>query len=169
MRYHRVSVSRRISAPAEAVYALIADYHNGHPRIVPPNYFRNLEVEQGGYGEGTVIRYEMKVFGSWRTYRAHITEPVPGTSLVETDLATGAVTTFTIVPVENGVETHVAITTEVMTQEGLAGVIERAATTGFLRRVYAQELRVIAVMTTAANATMRPRRHSGGSSQISAA
>src|SRR5262249_39050028 len=111
MRYHRVSVSRRISAPAETVYALIADYRSGHPRIVPPNYFRALEVEQGGYGEGTVVRFDMKVFGSWRTFRAHVTEPVPGTSLVETDLATGAVTTFTVVPVANGKETAVTITT----------------------------------------------------------
>jgi len=37
-----------VHAPADRVYDLIADYRNGHPRIVPPKYFRNLVVERGG-------------------------------------------------------------------------------------------------------------------------
>mgnify|MGYP006197722543 CR=1 FL=1 len=33
-----------IAAPAAALYELIADYRNGHPRILPPEYFGPLEV-----------------------------------------------------------------------------------------------------------------------------
>lgn len=63
MAKHSVSASALISAPAQRVYDLIADYHNGHPRILPKPYFISLEVEQGGYGAGTVINFQMKLMG----------------------------------------------------------------------------------------------------------
>ena len=44
----RVSASAEIGAAAVNVYRMIADYRNGHQRIVPPQYFRNLEVDAGG-------------------------------------------------------------------------------------------------------------------------
>jgi hypothetical protein len=37
-----------IHAPAARVYGIIADYRVHHPRIVPPEYFRTVEVEAGG-------------------------------------------------------------------------------------------------------------------------
>ncbi len=37
--------SQIIHAPAQRVYAIIADYRVHHPRIVPPEYFRKVEVE----------------------------------------------------------------------------------------------------------------------------
>jgi len=47
MTSYRVQVSARVAAPPEVVYRLIADYRDGHPRIVPPKYFSNLVVEEG--------------------------------------------------------------------------------------------------------------------------
>ena len=98
MEVIRVSKSAVIPAPAPLVYSLIADYREGHPRILPRRYFGRLEVEQGGFGAGTIIRYEIKLFGTERKVRAEITEPRPGMELVETDFATGARTTFTVAP-----------------------------------------------------------------------
>jgi len=61
MPSHRVSASAEVKAPAEKVYAILADYRHGHPQIVRRPPFGSLEVEQGGFGAGTVIRYQMRV------------------------------------------------------------------------------------------------------------
>jgi hypothetical protein len=45
-----VSVSAIIHAPAARVYDILADYRQHHPRIVPPEYFRKIEVVEGGVG-----------------------------------------------------------------------------------------------------------------------
>ena len=82
---HIISASAVIPARRERVYSLISNYRDGHPRILPKQ-FSNLIVEQGGTGAGTVIRFQMSVFGMKRTFRAVITEPEPGRVLVETDL-----------------------------------------------------------------------------------
>src|ERR1700728_1331783 len=80
-----VSASAVVPARRERVYSLIANYNDGHPRILPKQ-FSNLTVEQGGVGAGTVIRFQMSVLGKKETLRAAITEPEPGRVLVETYL-----------------------------------------------------------------------------------
>jgi hypothetical protein len=102
MPRHRVSASAVVRAPAGRVYAILADYRHGHPRIVPRPPFGPLEVEQGGTGAGTVVRFQMRLLGRTRTFRAAVTEPEPGRVLVETDLGRGAVTTFTVDPCGEG-------------------------------------------------------------------
>jgi hypothetical protein len=67
-----VSASKIINAPAGQIYNLIADYREGHTAILPKSYFSALEVEEGGYGEGTVIRYQMRILGRTRSFRARI-------------------------------------------------------------------------------------------------
>ena len=57
---------RRVPAPPAEVYAILADYTEGHPHILPSAYFRNIEVEEGGVGAGTRIRFEMTVLGTSR-------------------------------------------------------------------------------------------------------
>ncbi len=49
---YTVVASADMDAPPDRVYAIIADYHNGHPHILPKQ-FRNLTVEKGGVGAGT--------------------------------------------------------------------------------------------------------------------
>src|SRR5215813_13655906 len=103
---HIITASATIPARRERVYSLIANYRDGHPRILPKQ-FKNLVVEQGGIGAGTVIRFQMSVFGKLQTFRASITEPEPGRTLVETDLDTnGAVTTFTVNPSSAPADSH---------------------------------------------------------------
>jgi hypothetical protein len=38
-----VSASAVIAAVPSVIYALIADYRQGHPSILPPRYFQNLQ------------------------------------------------------------------------------------------------------------------------------
>jgi hypothetical protein len=73
-----------IQASAERVYSIIAEYREGHPRIVPPKYFTSLEVEQ------------------------------------------------------------VTIATELKLRGGLLGCVERFIIKRVLRRIYAQELALLA-------------------------
>ena len=144
MRTYRVSASGVVNAPAGRVYAILADYRDGHPHIVPRPPFGALEVEQGGVGAGTVIRYPMRLLGRTRTYRAAVTEPEPGRVLVETDVDTGAVTTFTVEPGAGGRSARVTITTDVPTRGGPLGVLERFLVTRLLRPTYVRELRQLA-------------------------
>jgi hypothetical protein len=135
----RVSATRRIAAPADVAYGIIADYRDGHPRIIPPRWFRNLRVESGGVGEGTVIRFEMHAFGSTQQARGRVTEPVPGRVLIET-YDDGAKTSFTVVPAEDGRAADVTILTEMKSRDGLLGVVERAVVRSFLGKAFKEEL-----------------------------
>jgi hypothetical protein len=134
-----VRASAHIDAPADVIYGIIADYRNGHPQILPRKYFEWLEVEQGGRGAGTVIRFQMRVLGQTRVLRAAVTEPEPGRVLVETDTSgDGPVTTFTVEPEGSG--SHVTFSTEISSVGGPLGVLERFVLGRVLRRVYAREL-----------------------------
>ncbi len=135
----RVSQSSIISAPAPVVYGIIADYREGHPAILPPRYFESLEVERGGSGAGTRIRFRMRAFGTARTVRADITEPVPGRELLETDLATGAATRFLVEPAQDGRASRVTFETT-WTKDGVSGWVERCLAPRYLRQVYRAEL-----------------------------
>ena len=143
MPTYTVRRSARLNAPATAIYDTIADYRTGHPQIVPPRYFGPIVVERGGRGEGTVIAYSVKAFGRTIPARAAITEPVPGRQLVESDLASGLVTTFEVLPDKNGAGTNVTISTAIPWRSGVLGAIERIMMRWFLLRVYRQELSLL--------------------------
>lgn len=134
-----VKASAKVSAPADVVYGIIADYRNGHPHILPHKYFDWLEVEQGGRGEGTVIRFQMRVLGQTRVLRAAVTEPDPGRVLVETDTSVdGPVTTFIVEP--EGSNSNVTFSTVLTSAGGPRGVLEGFVLRRLLRRIYAREL-----------------------------
>ncbi len=141
----QVSSSARIEAPARIVYDLIADYRNGHPRILPARYYPPpLEVERGGVGAGTIIRFRMRVLGSVRLMRSEVSEPEPGRVLVETDLQNGARTIFTVTEEPAG-----TCRVEFVTQwepRGLRGWIERMTGPPLLRKIYAAELEQLAAV-----------------------
>src|SRR4249920_1881025 len=100
MKSYRVVESSIIDAPAELVYRTLADYRSGHQSILPRQYFLSLEVEQGGFGAGTIINFQTKVLGQTQKFRAAITEPEPGRVLVETNLGEEVVvSTFVVEPV----------------------------------------------------------------------
>ena len=137
-----VSASARVDAPARRVYELIADYREGHTRIVPPKYFKSLVVEEGGFGDGTVIRVTMHLLGADRTYRAKVTEPDPGRMITETDLENGLATSFTVTPIGNA--SDVTISTAIPHLPGMFAAIQRWLVKRLLPQIYREELQLIA-------------------------
>ncbi len=135
----RIEVTADVGAPAADVYRMIADYHDGHTRIIPPRYFRNLRVIEGGYGEGTVIEFDMLVFGKTSHARARVSEPEPGRVLVETYPDTGWVTSFIVEP-RGASSSRVTIRTDALVRGGLLGRLEGAFVRSFLSRVFPAEL-----------------------------
>jgi hypothetical protein len=132
------------AATPEQIYAVISDYRHHHPQILPSPYFDKLEVEEGGQGAGTVFRAEMNVFGVKQAFRMRVTEPEPGRKLVESDLGTDLVTTFSIKPTGDARQTELEIATNWTPKPGLAGWIERATAPTIMRMIYRKELRKLA-------------------------
>lgn len=145
MATHRFSASAVIQAAPQILYDIIADYHHGHPQILPKPPFVSLVVEQGGSGAGTVIRVQMRALGQLQTFRAVITEPEPGRVLVETT-DTGYVTTFTVEPHGDGKQARVTIATEMTGRTGVVGALERWFAPRLLRPVYVRELEQLAAL-----------------------
>ena len=139
------SASVIIHAPPRELYAIIADYEHGHPRILPRPPFVSLAVEQGGVGAGTVVRVDMRVLGRLRTFRAVISEPEPWRVLVETN-DNGYVTTFTVEPRADGQQAYVTIATEMAGRAGILGALERWLASRLLRPVYVRELEQLAAV-----------------------
>lgn len=140
----RAAESAVIDAQPEMIYNILADYRHGHPRILPQQYFKELEVLRGGQGAGTVIRSRVRAFGTEVTYQLEVTEPEPGRVLVETDKDAGVVTTFTISPVDGGRRASLEIATEWTTHGGLRGYVERLTYPFVAGRMYRAELQQLA-------------------------
>lgn len=145
---YNVTASSVIEAPAELIYRTLADYREGHPSILPKAYFLSLEVEQGGFGEGTIINFQTRVLGATQNFRSEITEPQPGSVLVETNIGEMAgKTTFTVEPLDGGSRSRVTIATEGKTKRGGGlGVVERLITKMMMQRIYKAELDQIALV-----------------------
>jgi hypothetical protein len=144
MSFMHVEQSAVIPAPPAAVYALLADYQHGHPAILPRPYFAGLQVEAGGVGAGTRLRVEMHVYGVTQVYHLEVSEPQPGTVLAESDPQRELTTTFTVTPFGTGEQCTLRIATEWRPAPGLAGFIERLTTPSFMRRIYTEELALVA-------------------------
>ena len=132
----RVSTERDIAAPADVVYGILADYVHHHPRILPPA-ISGLVVEEGGVGEGTIIRFSTSVAGRTQAFRQRVEEPEPGRVIREIDIDGETATTFTVTP--RGGTSHVRIETT-MPARGIRGMIERFVAPMMLRPVYRDEL-----------------------------
>lgn len=146
MAQHRVTTSALIPAPAPKVYSILADYRVGHPSILPRPYFESLVVEEGGVGAGTAICFEMRVLGRRQTFHSVVTEPEPGRVLVETDLNTGAATTFSVEPRDDGRHSQVTIATDTTVRDGVFGALQGWLITRALRPIYEKELAQLAAV-----------------------
>lgn len=140
----RAESSAIIDASPEQVYAIIADYRNGHPRILPEENFSSLEVEQGGVGAGTVIRFISRAGGRERHFRMEVSEPEPGRVLVESDTASTLATIFTVTPLDGGQRANVQIATEWDASKGIGGLLEKLLYPPAMRRIYDKELKQLA-------------------------
>src|SRR6516164_837771 len=101
MRQIRVKAEAVLEAPAEGVFATIADYRQGHPNILPKEFY-DLQVEQGGSGTGTIFRFKSRVLSVEQSYYQRVSEPEPGRVLVEQDIDSPqkVTTTFKVTPLE---------------------------------------------------------------------
>ena len=133
----RVMAQRSIAAPAEEVYRYIADYRTHHPRFLPPA-FSAFQVDQGGVGEGTIMRFRVRAGGRTRAFHQRVTEPTPGRVLVESGMQSSEATTFTVTP--EGTASWVRIETHFEDAGGVRGFVERLLAPRFLQPLYAEEL-----------------------------
>ena len=127
-----------INAPAAAIYEIIADYRTNHPRILPKSYFLSLDVEEGGFGAGTIVNFKMRLLGRTQSFRSLISESEPGRSLLEVDLNSGVSTRFDVISVEEG-RSQVSISTEL--KDG--GIVEGFIARLLLQKIYRQELELL--------------------------
>ena len=132
-----VSCERQVGAPAATVYGYIADMAEDHPRFLP-EAFSGFEVESGGVGAGTVIRYKVTVGGRTRAYRSVVDEPEPGRVLTESDTNSSTVTTWRVSPSGPGCQVRISTTWE--GAGGLGGFFERLFGPRVMQRIYADEL-----------------------------
>ena len=134
----RVSAERAIAAPPDVVYHCIADYvrHHNPSGFLPPA-FSSFQVERGGVGAGTVIRFAVSAGGQTQMHRAEVSEPQPGRVLVETEQQNALTTTFTVEP--EGQYARARFDTR-YTKGGIQGWIERLVAPRVLRSLYADEL-----------------------------
>lgn len=134
--------SREMAVPARIVYGVIADYHKGHPAILPKPPFVDLVVEQGGTGAGTVFRARMRMLGKETSFRAAVTEPEPGRVLLEKGLDSDLQTFFIVEPLASAADGERSRTTfhTIMNVPGLAGLIQKWMTPRLLLPTYHQEL-----------------------------
>ncbi len=131
-RVHAQS-ERVITAKPEEVYTTLIDYQNQRPSLLPSN-FLDYTVEQGGIGEGTVIRYRLQAARRERPYRMQIAEPIKGRVLTEKDTNSSLITTWTLTPVQDGELTKVRLASEWEGGSGVGGFFERI----FAPQAYAQ-------------------------------
>jgi hypothetical protein len=141
---YEIAASKLIDAPAKKIYDILADYRHGHPLVLPKPYFVSLQVEQGGVGAGTIVRFQMKVLGRVQDFRAAISEPEPDRVLVETNDGTGVVTKFIVDPRNSGKSAFVTIVTTTPVRDGWAGKVEGWMTKQLLYPIYVKELEQLA-------------------------
>ncbi|HTO72205.1 MAG TPA: SRPBCC family protein [Gemmatimonadales bacterium] len=139
----RARAQAEIPAPPGMVYDVLADYQRGHQDILPPQYFQNFKVEEGGIGAGTRISFEVKSFGTTRRFEMRVSEPEPGHILVETDIATGTATTFKVERGPRGQGSLVSISTRYR-KGGITGWLEGLMAPRMLRQIYSEELKLLA-------------------------
>lgn len=137
MSRHRVTATATLRAPADAVYRVLADYREHHPRILP-SVFSNFVVHERGVGAGTRIGFDLKVMGMTRHYEGVVSEPEPGRRLVESYPAEGSETWFLVEPAGEGCS--VTIGTDFNGRGGVIGKVERWLSNRILHPIYVEEL-----------------------------
>jgi hypothetical protein len=139
-----VEAERVVNARATEIYEFMSDYRTRHPSILPPEHFLDYQVEAGGQGAGTIVRFHIRAGGRDRPYRMEVSEPDPGRVLAERDTTSSLVTIFRLYPLADELQTRLRITTEWEGSGGVGGFFERTFAPGVLRSVYNKELERLA-------------------------
>ena len=133
----RFAVEQRMDAPADVVYHCLIDYREHHrPGGFLPPAFSDQDIERGGVGDGTELRYDVTVGGRRREVRASVREAIVGREIVES--ASGIETTMTVEPLDDGA--RVRFETEI-DEPGVTGFVNRLFAARLLVPIYRDELR----------------------------
>ncbi|MBF6589441.1 MAG: SRPBCC family protein [Ktedonobacterales bacterium] len=135
---------RIIAASPDAVYAVLADYRQGRPQMLPPEHYRDYGVDDGGQGAGTTYHYRLRAGGRERRYTVSVSEPARGRVLMENDTSSSLVTTWMVTPIGDGGRTRVLLVTEWEGARGIGGFFERIFAPVGLRRISADMLNRLA-------------------------
>jgi uncharacterized protein YndB with AHSA1/START domain len=130
------TAERDIDAPAETVYRYLSNLQE-HRQFLPPA-FSDFEVEAGGVGAGSVVRFKVTAGARERSYRMTVAEPEPGRVITESDSNSSLVTTFTVTPL--GIAARVRISTNWDGAGGIGGFFERLFAPRVMRKIYLDEL-----------------------------
>jgi hypothetical protein len=136
------AAERMVRGNPENVYALVADYREGRPRILPPA-FLDYVVEEGGAGVGTVVRYRLRAGRRERQYRMRVDEARIGAddgALTETDTSSSFATSWALKAAEGGRRTAVQISSRWEGTGGVGGFFERLFAPTALRRLHVETL-----------------------------
>ncbi|GAA4668332.1 SRPBCC family protein [Gordonia humi] len=125
-----------IAAPANEVFAALADYEKVRPEILPAN-FRDYRVDAGGQGAGTVVHWVLQATEKRsRDVLADIT--VAGDRITETDKNSTMVTTYTVTSVGDSAQVEVVTTWK--GAGGIGGFFEKTFAPKGLDRIYTEVL-----------------------------
>ena len=134
---------RVIGAPAETVYAFLADYRDHHPHILPTDTFFDATVLEGDVGAGVLVAYRFLAGGRERSYRLRVSEPKPGMTLVERDDLSTMVMTYAVTSEGDGATCRVKITGEWQSAGGVEGIFERVFAPSAPRMIFERELALL--------------------------
>lgn len=134
-----VSADRTMPVPAGVVYHCLADYQDHHrPSGFLPPEFSEYVVESGGVGAGTVFSCVIVAGGSRTPVTCAVSEPEPGSRIVEQASNMNLHTTFTVDDAAGG--SRVRIET-VIDEGGVRGLLNRMFVPRLLAPIYRDELR----------------------------
>ncbi|MEU5419720.1 SRPBCC family protein [Streptomyces sp. NPDC001407] len=128
------TTERIIAADPEEVFDALADYSGTRAKLLP-EHFSEYEVREGGDGEGTQVHWKLQATSKRvRDCLLDVTEPTTG-QLVEKDLNSSMVTTWTVTPAGEG-KARVVVTTVWNGAGGVGGFFERTFAPKGLGRIY---------------------------------
>jgi uncharacterized protein YndB with AHSA1/START domain len=135
-----ISASASIPAAPARVWRILTDYRVHHPAILPKDVFTGLEVTQGGLGAGTRFKLTMRMGGKDHVTPITVTEPTPGSLLVEAADDGSVVTRFILVPLDGGRATQLTFDTDYTVPGGIFQPLMRWVTNRILGGLYRREL-----------------------------
>jgi uncharacterized protein YndB with AHSA1/START domain len=125
--------TRSIAAPAEKVFAALADYATTRPKILTESY-HDYRVESGGQGAGSRVAWKLQATKSRvRDQLVEVTQPADH-RLVESDANSSMVTVWTVAA--DGDRSTVTVDTSWNGATGVGGFFERTFAPRGLARIH---------------------------------
>ena len=149
-----------IDAPAEVVLGILRDFDGHHRRILPPA-FSDFEVVHGGQGDGTMTRFKFTLGGRTSETRTLATETESG---VIRERVLGRRHGHRVPRGPEDAGSRLSISTVWTTVGGINGILERLFAPAMLRKVYLDELELLAgYAPTLTEATSAPETSAAAS------